>query len=164
LRDRARYFTHVRCFSLEHDPDWLEKTRRLLRRLDLTSFVEPIYAPLQLEKTDGGEVYTYDTSLAPAQGIDFVLIDGPPHDVGRANVVPQLRSRLSPDAVIVLDDAGRRSEQACCENWTRNDGLVLHGFLPLGHGLALLTNPSGLVRHRQSPRCQPSDAPRCHAD
>lgn len=139
LRDRARYFTQVRCYSLEHDAQWLEKTRWLLCRLNLSPFVEPIHAPLVQVKTDVGQSTTYDTALAPRQNIDFMLIDGPPHDVGRADVVPQLRRRLSPSAVVVLDDAGRRSEQLCCLDWTKNHGLELQGWLPLGHGLAILS-------------------------
>ena len=144
LRDRARYFSQVRCYSLEHDAQWLEKTRWLLCRLNLSPFVEPIHAPLVRAQTGTGQSYTYDTALAPRHDIDFMLIDGPPHNVGRADVMLHLRRRLSPNAVVVLDDAGRRSEQLCCENWTKHHGLKLQGLLPLGHGLALLsTQPTG---------------------
>ena len=147
LRDRARYFTQVRCYSLEHDEAWLEKTRWLLCRLNLSPFVEPVHAPLVRTQVGEDEVHTYDMALAPPTGIDFMLIDGPPHDVGRAGVVPRIRNQLSPNAVVVLDDAGRQSEQRCCENWTTNNGLKLHGYLPLGHGLAYLTTQAGGTRH-----------------
>jgi predicted O-methyltransferase YrrM len=137
LRDRARSCGPARFYSLEHDEGWLQETQWLLRRLRLDRWVELIHAPLQRTVTHEGLLFTYDVSMVPPRDIDFVLIDGPPGQVGRADVVRRIHGRLSPHAVVVLDDAARRSEQQCCDAWTGGGYLQLRGFAPLGHGLAI---------------------------
>jgi hypothetical protein len=111
----------------------------LLRRLDLDVIVQPIHAPLVRTATQEGQLFTYDMSMVPERDIDFLLIDGPPRHVGRADVVRRIHRRLSRNAVVVLDDAARRSEQQCCDTWTSSGHLRLQGFVPLGQGLAILT-------------------------
>jgi hypothetical protein len=139
LRDRSRCVAQSRCYCLEHNGDWLEKTRRELSRLNLSAFVQPVHAPLVRVPAAGAELFTYDVAPLPTRRLDFVLVDGPPLHVGRVDVIRRIRDRLSPGATVVLDDAGRGPEQQCCDVWVRDCGLQLHGFLPLGHGLALLS-------------------------
>jgi predicted O-methyltransferase YrrM len=144
LRNRHGPVGPARVYSLEHDKSWVEKTRQVLCELDLIDLVRLIHAPLVRSITPEGLLFTYDMSGAPPENIDFLLIDGPPHHIGRADVVHRIRSRLSPYAVVVLDDAARRSEQQCCEAWTGRGHLQLSGFVPLGHGLAILrSGPEG---------------------
>jgi hypothetical protein len=69
--------------------------------------------------------------LAPLEDlemIDMLFVDGPPGMLQRHSrypAVPQLLSRLSPSAVVLLDDAGRSDEREIMETWSRDFGLRL---------------------------------------
>ena len=54
LRDRSHCVAQTRCYCLEHDEGWLEKTRWQLSRLNLGAFVQPVHAPLRAHGHRGG--------------------------------------------------------------------------------------------------------------
>ncbi len=130
----------ARCFSLEHDLVWHDQAHDVLVRLGLDPFVKILHAPLVQTATDRYD--TYDTSKLPENEIDFLLIDGPPHHLGRSDIVARIRHRLADGALVVLDDTGRTSERECCETWIHHGWLHFHGYLPTGRGLAILTAPA----------------------
>jgi hypothetical protein len=133
-RDEAVTFV-----SLEHDERWLETNAAVLSSLQLDHLVNSIHAPLVEFPCGGSLLYTYDMSVLPSKDIDLLLVDGPPFACGREAVVPAILDRLSDRALVLLDDAGRTKEANCVRQWTQSGWLQLQGFLPLGHGLAILT-------------------------
>jgi hypothetical protein len=70
----------------------------------------------------GGRDFSwYQTDVfADLQGIDLLVVDGPPARASleaRYPALPTLRDRLSPNAIVVLDDAGREDETQIVERW-----------------------------------------------
>ncbi len=107
-------------YTLEHDAMWGEKVKSCLRRYRIDSVrihVDALH--------DYGEFcwYTPPSGGIP-HGISAVICDGPPGDTrgGRVGLVPVMKSRLSGDCVILLDDACRVEEQAALRRWAAELG------------------------------------------
>ena len=112
--------------AFEHDAAWCTRVSRCAEELGLHNLTV-ILAPLR----DFGEFawYDIDAELLPAE-IPFVICDGPPGDTkgGRYGVLPVLRSRLSPGAVILADDSTRPAETEMLRRWSKEFGTVSTGF------------------------------------
>lgn len=131
-----------RLISLDHDPWYAEQTRAQLRRHQLEQVVKVREAPLTAVAVDGQEYQWYEPStFDDLDGIDMLLVDGPPGGTGpqaRLPALPLLAPRLSPEATVMLDDADRPDEQQVLARWSDLvDGLSLEPAA-LGH-LAVLT-------------------------
>ncbi len=85
-----------------------------------------------------GDLAAILTNLQPR---DVLFIDGPPNTTGllaRYPALPMLMDRLSPGAVIVLDDAARMMEQAAIRRWRRDfPGLSVHRTDTKGGGAVM---------------------------
>lgn len=107
--------------SFEHVESWYEKTRDLLRSAGLEDVVRLHYSPLG--RREGLDVPWYDVSALAKDETpcDLVLVDGPEGGSGeplaRLGGFLALRDRLSPDAVVLLDDAFRRGEREIIRRW-----------------------------------------------
>jgi len=105
-------------------------------------------APLRSLRVDGEDYRWYDTAaVEDLDGIDLLLVDGPPAAVGplaRYPAVPRLESKLSPTATIILDDAARSDERQILMRWTENR-VGLRQERPILDRLAVLTyeRPTG---------------------
>jgi hypothetical protein len=115
-----------RIVSLEHDERFAEVSRDLVRAHGLQDVVEVRHAPLVPWKGEEGPERWYDTTaLADLDGIDLLIVDGPPGIVGpgaRYPAVPELLARCSDDALILLDDAHRADERAISDRWLKENG------------------------------------------
>lgn len=92
--------------SLEHDPKWLEHTKK-------TYGVKSGVVLAPLKPTEQGMFYDY---RLPDQ-IDFCLIDGPPATYGRLATFYQIYPHLAKDFTIWLDDVNRPHEKDCLAKW-----------------------------------------------
>ena len=105
----------VDVWTLEHFPDWHSRVSETLTRYDLPR-INNILAPLK----DYGDFAWYDPPLKqmPEQ-FALVVCDGPPGTTkgGRVGLVPVLKDRLSPGAVILLDDVHREEEARAMASW-----------------------------------------------
>lgn len=126
LRDRGAGL----LVALEHDHRFVEQTRRTLREHHLDDWARVVHAPLVPTPTPRGEFPWYTTDeLDDAQTIDLLLVDGPPGNTGplaRYPALPVLGSRLSPQAVVLLDDAQRPDEGTIIEHWIEDDPRLSH--------------------------------------
>jgi predicted O-methyltransferase YrrM len=108
--------------ALEHDPGWSSTVRRHAAELGLDNLTI-IQAPLR----NYGEFDWYDVDIEklPAQ-IQLVICDGPPGRTrgGRYGLVPLLRNRLWPGAMILVDDSYRPAEREMIRRWTEEFGVV----------------------------------------
>ncbi|HVR52320.1 MAG TPA: class I SAM-dependent methyltransferase [Pseudorhodoferax sp.] len=130
--------------SLEHDPLYASKTRDALQEFDLSSLATVIDAPLVSHVIDGQQHRWYRLDDLPG-GIDMLVIDGPPVNtqrMARYPALPLLIDRLSPGALVVLDDAARPDERAAVDQWVQRFGLVrLEGHFA-EKGIAVLQRPA----------------------
>jgi predicted O-methyltransferase YrrM len=132
-----------RLISLDHDPDYLERTHAELRANGLEHRVQLVHAPLEDRDFDGETYRWYRVStLDDVRDVDLVLVDGPPGTTGplaRFPAGPALIPRLAHGGRILLDDANRPEEQEIARRWAAgSDGLELEIQPELGKGLAIL--------------------------
>ena len=117
-----------RHWAFEHTPGWADKVQRYLNKYKIDSVVL-CAKPL---KNFGG-YFWYDPPLEKMPD-DFALVicDGPPGDTkgGRYGLVPVMKERLKQGCIILLDDAGRKEEQAIAKRWEAELGSP---FEVLGH-------------------------------
>lgn len=107
--------------TLEHDEQFAQVTRDLLRDHGLTEFVEIRLAPL-VEHGEGDSSYQWyaPEALADLDAVDALLVDGPPSSIGegaRYPALPALAQKLSPGALVFLDDITRPDELAVEARW-----------------------------------------------
>ncbi|HIG31247.1 MAG TPA: glycosyltransferase [Verrucomicrobiales bacterium] len=110
--------TGAKLVTLEHKPNFLEKTRNLLASLNLADAVDLCLAPLAPFRHKNTEWMFYDR--VPPGPYDFVLIDGPPKNVGRQAGLFGIRPELAPRWEIWFDDGARDHEKECIALWQRH--------------------------------------------
>lgn len=113
----------ARLIAIEHMPDWADLTRSRLRGLGLDAVAEVRLAPLEDQLIDDKHAKWYAAeALEGLDGIDVLLVDGPPKRTGaeaRRPALPRMASLLSDRAIIFLDDADRSDEQAAMDAWQK---------------------------------------------
>lgn len=110
-----------RVVSLEHEAEFAAATRRMLAERGLSEWAEVVHAPLVDVDIDGATWRWYDPAAIPDGPIDMLLVDGPPGTTGpmaRYPAMPMLADRLTPEALVLLDDANRKEERAIKKRWT----------------------------------------------
>ncbi|NCV34999.1 MAG: class I SAM-dependent methyltransferase [Actinobacteria bacterium] len=121
--------------SIDHSLDYLNETTRLLNEHEIDS-VELIHAPIDMTTN------WYSTKwLTELKEIDLLVIDGPPKALGenvRSGALDFFLNRLSPNAVVVIDDAYRPGESKLASDFATK--MPLHNLVVLDHekGTALI--------------------------
>ncbi len=118
-----------RLLSVDHDPMWANQTRSYVAYLGLQDIVSVVDAPLKSLKAGNQSIEWYDIpkgSLDDLGSIDLLLVDGPPQAKNnpaqaRYPAFPMLRERLSPHALIFVDDVNRETESRMIEKWKAED-------------------------------------------
>ncbi len=148
---------HGHVFSLEHDPEFAEKTRNLIQLHGLEAWATVIDAPLKKLSLPSWEGQWYDIAgLPPDVTIDMLVIDGPPHTTGhmaRYPALPVMVNGMKPGTIVLLDDADREGEQKSRLLWQRElpnfaviPGLTAEkGVLGLRLESTVISNRSALV-------------------
>lgn len=110
-----------RVIALDHDPEWAQVTRELLREHGVDHLASVVTAPLVRYTINGNNYQWYDLSEVDFdEPIDLLFIDGPPKAVGplaRYPALPLLEPHLSSRAIILLDDARRPDEKESIRLW-----------------------------------------------
>ena len=119
--------------SIEHDQLWLN-----------VAPVKYIHAPIVDNEVSAqcGESGWYDIDVIRRHSpfdVDFVIIDGPPGDIGRRGLLAHL-DILPPDVDLMVDDVDREDERALMEGLVEKLGLAPKIF------------ESGLTRGDGTPR------------
>jgi predicted O-methyltransferase YrrM len=128
----------ARVFSIDNSAEYAGKTKEMLSLHKVTN-AEVRVAPL---KAHASGVDWYDVSkLADVSDIDLLFIDGPPgskNDRARHPALTECLSKLSPHAIIVIDDAGRDGEKDLAHEFAK--ALPNHSLEFLSHekGTAVL--------------------------
>lgn len=108
----AKSAPQAKVISIDHSAEFADKTRKVLESHAITN-AEVRVAPLTSHVSG---VDWYDLAqLADITDIDLLFIDGPPgskNPMARHPAIAECMSKLSPRAVIVIDDAARDGEKA----------------------------------------------------
>ncbi len=110
--------------ALEHDGGWAALVADLLAREGLGDVARVVHAPLEGDPT----WYAAAAVDALPEGIDLLVVDGPPADrpgMGQARqpALERLGPKLAPGATVVLDDVGRPGEQEVLARWAAESPL-----------------------------------------
>ena len=124
----------VEIVAIEHDLEYLKNTQELLTEHQVSN-VKLIHAPLIQKEILEESFMWYDSSkLQDLKEIDFLFIDGPPgskNDAARFPALPVLGSKLSENAVVVIDDTKRSGEKTLAESFA--NALPNHKLRFLDH-------------------------------
>ncbi len=129
-----------RLISVDHEPEYAGRTRRMLTAHGLDTVVEVRDAPLRPIEVQGASFDWYDVdALADVAGIDLLIVDGPPGSTGPLSRYPALdvlRPRLSATAAVFLDDLSREDEQETLRRWAaETPGTTVEHTLIGQHGV-----------------------------
>jgi hypothetical protein len=127
-----------RLVSLDHDPDFAERTRHTLALHGVAGGVEVRDAPLEPTRIGDGEWQWHpQEAFQDLRAIELLVVDGPPGSAGklaRFPALPLLRTRLAPGARVLLDDGARQEERQAAERWKEEWGGEW-SYVPLNKGL-----------------------------
>ncbi|CAN2191443.1 COG4122 Predicted O-methyltransferase [Candidatus Nanopelagicaceae bacterium] len=134
----AKSSPQAKIISIDNSEEFAGKTRKLLDAHGVTN-VDLRVAPLTPHASG---VEWYDLSqLSDVSNIDLLFIDGPPgskNPKARHPAIAECASKLSPRAIIVIDDAGRDGEKDMAHEFAK--ALPSHTLEFLSHekGTAVL--------------------------
>ena len=132
-----------RLISIDHDAHFADQTRSALRDHGVDAYVELRKAPLIVQEIAGMRRRWYDVSaVADVQDIDLLVIDGPPEQSevnARAAAFSVLGDKLSPGAVIIVDDAGRPSEKQAVDTFVASHPDASVRWITTAKGIAVIT-------------------------
>lgn len=120
-----------RVVALEHDARFAERTRLLLRELDLEERAQIRDSPLRPVQVGERTIPWYDLgSLRDVEGekAQILFVDGPPGrgaELARLPALPLLLPYLAEDCIVILDDAQRPDETLIAQRWARETGASL---------------------------------------
>lgn len=110
-----------KVISLEHDLNYVEKSKKLIQKHQLEDYVEIIHAPLKKYSISKKEWIWYNIdSLKNDDLIDMVVVDGPPNyiqDLSRYPVIPLLYEKMNGNSILILDDGVRDEEKEITKRW-----------------------------------------------
>ena len=125
-------------YTLDHEPDYAERTRELLKAHDLQEWATVIDAPLEKYASEEGDIPWYSVSSIPDLEIDVLIVDGPPQPSSpkaRYPAGPLLFTRLSTSGVVFIDDADTAKMQKVIALWEKNFDEISFRREPAEKGL-----------------------------
>ena len=139
-----------KLLSLDHEQKYGSTTAAQLSEHQLDHIGQVQHAPLERIQLDSASWEWYDlTNIPLPESIDLLVIDGPPANPGKLTRYPALPvfyDRLSPSAMVILDDAARADEQSIVERWLKEYPVFSREYLLHEKGTAILRRRSDGVR------------------
>jgi hypothetical protein len=117
----AHAFPEATIVSVEHDPEYLAETKRFIAAYSPEAAISVEHRPLCWQTWHGLPYFSYGAG-AFGQGVDAVLIDGPPFPTsarGREACLHHVYGSIRIGGRIFLDDYERPAEQDVVANWMR---------------------------------------------
>ncbi len=132
--------------SLEHLPEFVESGQRIVDLHGFSSIAEIRHAPLK-SLSLGEETYNWYApgTIDDLQEIDLLIVDGPPESgdsSARYPALPMIFSRLADNAIILVDDYMRPSENEMVNRWLVAYDIELLERIPNEKGAAILRKRS----------------------
>ena len=155
LADALRQNSFGKLVSIEHSDHYGGLTKEALRREHLEQWVELRIGELEpwtgqhLGRQEGQEdeaMHWYPARLlADLEGIDMLVVDGPPGKTchnARYPALPAVAERLSMAATVWMDDTNRQDEKDICEAWAQRYAMTTE-YLDYEKGLGILRHSVG---------------------
>lgn len=127
---------NLKCsfYSVESDKEWANELERLLKLYEISDFVRVIYSPLSTvpneyklkEQSIWYDLNVLDKALKDQVKFDLILVDGPfggSTPYARYSAIPYLKTVISKEASIYLDDTNREDEKKILMEWQKILGL-----------------------------------------
>lgn len=147
--DALRQNGYGQLISIEHSSHYGKQTLAKLVAENLQPWVDlrvgeleawnkPHLCPSDAEKPP---LWYPERLLKGIEGIDLLLVDGPPGatcEFARYPALPALFERLNPGAQVWMDDTVRQEEKDICQRWADDYGFNLE-YYPLEKGLGILS-------------------------
>ena len=134
----AKSAPQATVISIDNSAEYAEKTQKMLASHRISN-VDIRVAPLTPHSSG---VDWYDLSqLHDVSNVDLLFIDGPPgskNPKARYPAIAECIAKLSPRAIIVIDDAGRDGEKDMANDFARALPHHTLEFLPHEKGTAVL--------------------------
>ncbi|GAB5408702.1 MAG: hypothetical protein BalsKO_10670 [Balneolaceae bacterium] len=132
-----------RITSLDHDKVYGEKTRQELDLHGLKDLATVQYRPLINHTINGKNYSWYDTSNLELEekSVQLLVVDGPPEKTqphARYPALPLFHKYLSDNAIVILDDAGRKEESEIVQMWLKEFSDFRHEFIYTEKGISIL--------------------------
>ncbi len=154
--------TDFLLISIDDSHEYLDKTRGMVQEFikgtnsDINSCVRCVNAPIESYSFKFRKFKTYaknqvENSISSLPNIDLVLIDGPlGWKFGREAPLYIIRKKISPETIIILDDASRPYEQEAIANWSKmfKRGINQKYYSDIEKGLSVIqlpTNKTGWI-------------------
>ena len=111
-----------KVLSLDHEPYFAKKTRKLLAVEGTEEFAQVVTAPIKTYdiKGESWKWYGIDFEELINSPIDILVVDGPPSTLqsrSRYPAVAVLKKYLAEDCLILLDDGERQDEKTIAKKW-----------------------------------------------
>jgi predicted O-methyltransferase YrrM len=138
--------------SLDHEQQFADQTKQELHSHGFNEGrINVVHAPLKTYTINGRTWKWYDTAaLDHLPGpIDLLVVDGPPwylQEQSRLPALPLLYSKLSADAIVVLDDAARPGEKSIVKAWLESYPEFTEQYLEHEKGTSILRRPALFAR------------------
>jgi predicted O-methyltransferase YrrM len=137
----------VKLVSFDHDVAFAQKTAQMLQERGLAGHIDISIAAAPMAD-HSGRFKWYSTEGVPLpEQIDLLLVDGPivtqENPLARYPALPLLESRLSANAVVVLDDAARPGEQETLRRWQQEYPGWQIEMMPTEKGTAVMRRRQG---------------------
>ncbi|HOL72554.1 MAG TPA: class I SAM-dependent methyltransferase [Bryobacteraceae bacterium] len=132
-----------RIVSLEHDANYARASRESVAAHGLQDLVTVRHAPLVPVPLNGRRWTYYDPAcFQDLSNIDLLVVDGPPasvQEMARFPALPLFFEKLSPGAVILVDDASRPDESEMLRLWQERYPQLSIQRIATEKGTALLS-------------------------
>ncbi len=125
-------------YTLEDDAAYLQQTQAYLERSQLASRVSLIHAPFEDWALDGRQHRWYARQALPDVAIDLLIVDGPALLDDRYCALPALAERLTPGAIILLDDTDRGPIRQILQRWQASHPQLSLQWLTAEKGCCLI--------------------------
>jgi hypothetical protein len=147
----SRDLPGTRILSVEGDASFLDQTRSGLKEHGGGAKLDLVHRPICWQRHGLGFFRSYEPGSFP-EGVDAVLIDGPPLETrrGREACLYQVFPKTHVGTRFYLDDYRREAEQRIVANWLRAYGgaLAHRATFEVDHRIAVLERVRDQYRRR----------------
>lgn len=142
--------------TIDDSKEYLDKTREMVQGFtkgvnsNLNSCIRFVHAPIEPCIFNYRKFMSYskrqvEGEISSLSNLDLILIDGPlGWKYGREAPLYTIRKKVSPETIIILDDASRPYEQTAIDNWSKvfKHGINHRHYPDIKKGLSLLQLPT----------------------